>query len=204
MPSPKKKPTTKKAPAAKKSPAKKAAVKRLTPEERAAKKAYEVESKIKTGTGAIKQVWIALAGHLHEFYTGRMWEPLGHDKFETWLGAPELGLKRSQTYQLIEVYEEFVVKRDVTQEDLAGLDMSKLAVVLPALKKDEVELEEALADCEELSRSSLREKYGQQVPAARVPLTECEDCGKMCRAKSEAEADAEDPNQLALEEADAA
>lgn len=198
----KKKITTKKAPAAKKSPTKKPAAKRLTPEERAAQKAHEVESKIKTGTGAIKQVWIALAGHLHEFYTGRMWEPLGHDKFESWLGTPELGLKRSQTYQLIEVYEEFVVKRDVTQEDLAGLDMSKLAVVLPALRKGDVDLEEVLADCETLSRSALREKYGQAVPAARIPLTECEQCGKMCRSKTEAEAEEMIPGQTSLDEVD--
>jgi hypothetical protein len=174
-----------------------------TPEERAAKKAFAVEAKIKKGTGAIKQVWVALAGHLHEFYTEQMWKALGHDKFESWLGSPEIGLQRSQTYQLIEVYEELVVKRGVSQEDLAELEMSKLAVVLPLLRKGEVGLEDALADCEELSRSALREKYGQSVPAERIPLTECEDCGKMCRAKTEPEAAAVDPNQIALEETDA-
>lgn len=176
--------------------------KRKTPEERAAEKAFAVEEKIKKGTGAIKQVWIALAGHLHEFYTERMWVSLGHEKFEEWLGAPEIGLKRSQTYQLIEVYEELVVKRGVPQEQLAELEMSKLAVVLPALRKGDVELEDVLADCEELSRSALREKYGQAVPAERIPLTECEECGKMCRAKSEAERDEMIPGQTSLEEAD--
>lgn len=184
-------------------PAKKASTrKRLTPEERAAKAAFEVETKIKKGTGAIKQVWIALAGHLHEFYTGQMWVPLGHDKFESWLGDPAIGLKRSQTYQLIEVYEELVVKRGVSQEQLAELEMSKLAVVLPALRKGDVELEEVLSDCEELSRSALREKYGQSVPAERIPLTECEDCGKMCRAKSKAEEGEMIPGQTSLEEMD--
>lgn len=181
-------------------PTKKAA---STPEERAAKKAFAVEAKIKKGTGAIKQVWIALAGYLHDFYSEKMWTALGYEKFEEWLGTPEIGLKRSQTYQLIEVYEEFVVKRGITQEELAELEMSKLAVVLPALRKGEAELEDVLADCEALSRSELREKYGQSVPAERIPLTECEDCGKMCRAKTEPEAAAVDPNQIALEETDA-
>lgn len=183
-------------------PAKKATRKRRTPEEIAAEKAFEVESKIKTGTGAIKQVWVALAGHLHEFYTEQMWVSLGHDKFESWLGTPEIGLKRSQTYQLIEVYEELVVKREVSQAQLAELEMSKLAVVLPALRKGDVELEDVLADCEELSRSALREKYGQSVPAERIPLTECEDCGKMCRAKSKAEEGEMIPGQTSLEEVD--
>ena len=184
-------------------PTKKApARKRRSAEEIAAEKAHEVEGKIKTGTGAIKQVWIALAGHLHEFYTERMWEPLGHDKFESWLGSPDIGLKRSQTYQLIEVYEELVVKRGVSQEELAALEMSKLAVVLPALRKGDVELDEVLSDCESLSRSALREKYGQAVPAERVPLTECEQCGKMCRSKTEAEQDEMIPGQTSLEEID--
>jgi hypothetical protein len=177
---------------------------RLSPEERAAKKAFAVEQQIKKGTGAIKQVWIALAGHLHEFYTGRMWEALGHERFEDWLGEPDIGLRRSQTYQLIEIHEELVIKREVDPERLAGLDVSKIAVVLPALRKEDVDVEEALSDCERLSRSALREQYGQQVSAERVPLTECERCGKMCRPKSEPEAESADPNQTALEGLDAA
>lgn len=196
----KRKPATRKAPAAKKKPP---ARRRLSPEERAAKEAYAVEEKIKKGTGAIKVVQIAIAGYLHDFHSGRMWEALGYDKFETWLGSPEISMGRSDAYQKIEVYEELVVKRQVSQEDLAELDMSKLSVVLPVLRKGDVELEDALSDCEALSRSELRAKYGQKVPAARVPLTECEECGKMCRAKSEAEEEAVDPNQLALEETDA-
>lgn len=209
--------TTKKAPA-KKTPAKPKAsrrsattakasrgpTKRMSPEERAAKEAYDVEAKIKKGTGAIKVVQIAIAGYLHDFHSGRMWESLGYDKFETWLGSPEISMGRSDAYQKIEVYEELVVKRDVSQVDLAELDMSKLAVVLPALRKDEIELEGALSDCEALSRSELRAKYGQSVPAKRIPLTECEECGKMCRLKTEPEESAEDPNQLALEEANSA
>lgn len=173
-----------------------------TPEERAAKKAFAVETKIKKGVGAIKQVWIALAGYLHEFYTGQMWTALGHDKFEEWLGTPEIGLQRSQTYQLVEIYEELVLKRGVSPEELAALEMSKIAAVLPALRKDEVELDDALSDCESLSRSELREKYGQSVPAERIPLTECEQCGKMCREKSKAEGEEMIPGQTSLEEVD--
>ena len=117
------------------------------------------------------------------------------------LGTPEIGLQRSQTYQLIEIYEELVVKRGVSQEELAALEMSKLSVILPALRKDEVELDDALSDCESLSRSELREKYGQSVPAERIPLTECEECGKMCREKSKAEGEEMIPGQTSLEEA---
>lgn len=174
-----------------------------TPEERAAKKAFEVEAKIKKGVGAIRQVWIALAGFLHEFYAAKMWEHLGHDKFEEWLGSPEIGLGRSQVYALIEAYEELVVKREVESSVLAELEATKIAVVLPALRKGEVELDVALADCEALSRSALREKYGKSVPAERVPLTRCEECGCMRRPRSEAELAEPIPGQLSIDEANA-
>lgn len=174
-----------------------------SPEERAAKKAYEVEAKIKKGVGAIREVWVALAAFLHEFHGAKMWEHLGHDKFEEWLGTPEIGLGRSQVYALIEAYEELVVKREVEQSVLADLEATKLAVVLPALRRGEVELEQALADCEALSRSALREKYGKSVPAERVPLVECEDCGCMRRPKSQAEEDEPIPGQMSTEEANA-
>lgn len=174
-----------------------------TPEERAAKKAYEVEAKIKKGVGAIREVWVVLAAYFHEFHGGKMWEHLGYDKFNEWLGTPEIGLGRSQVYALIEAWEELVVKREVEESRLTALEATKVAVILPALRRGEVELDTALADCEALSRSALREKYGQAVPAERIPLTECEECGKMCREKSKAEAEAVDPNQIALGEVDA-
>lgn len=176
----------------------------LSPEEREAKKAFEVEAKIKKGVGAIREVWVALAAYLHEFHQGKMWEHLGYNRIEDWLGTPEIGLGRSQVYALIEAYEELVVKRGVEPEQLGGMEATKIAVVLPALRRGDVDLEEALADCEALSRSALREKYGQQVSVERVPLIRCEQCGCMKRPKTEAEKNEPIPGQLSTDEANAA
>lgn len=173
-----------------------------TPEERAAKRAFKAEEKIKKGLGAIKEVWIALAAYLHEFHAEKMWEHLGYDRFDDWLGAPEISLGRSQVYASIEAYEELVVKREVDPAVLADLETTKIGVVLPALRRGDVELETALADCEALSRSALREKYGKQVGAERVPLIECDQCGCMKRPKSAAEQNELIPGQTALKEAD--
>lgn len=177
--------------------------KTTTPEERAAKKAFEVEVKIKKGVGAIREVWVALAAYFHEFHAGKMWEHLGYDKFDEWLGTPEIGLGRSQVYALIEAWEELVEKRQVEESRLAGLEATKVAVVLPALRRGEVDLDTALADCEALSRSALREKYGKQVGAARVPLIQCEQCGCMRRPKTEAERGEQIPGQMSVDEANA-
>jgi hypothetical protein len=174
-----------------------------TPEELAAEKAFEVEAQIKKGVGAIRAVWVALAAYLHEFHQGKMWEHLDYDKFEDWLGSPEIGLGRSQVYALIETYEELVVKRELEEQRLGELEATKVAVVLPAIRRGEVDMEVALADCAALSRSALREKYGQSVSAERIPLTECEDCGCMKRPKSEAEQNEPIPGQMSAEEANA-
>lgn len=172
-----------------------------TPEERAAKKAFRVEAKIKKAGRAIREVWVARAAFLYEFHRDKMWEHLGYDKFNDWLGAPEIGLGRSQTYAEIQAHEELVVKREVEQSVLADLEATKIAVVLPALRKGEVELEEALADCESLSRSALREKYGKQVSAAQVPLVRCSDCGCMRRPRSPEEEAEQIPGQMSTDEA---
>lgn len=178
--------------------------KALTPEERAAKKAFKTEEKVKKGLGAIREVWIALAAYLHEFHSEKMWEHLGYDRFDDWLGSPDIGLGRSQVYASIEAYEELVVKRDVDPAVLADLEATKIGVVLPALRRGEVDLDSALADCEALSRSALREKYGKAVSAERVPLIECEECGCMKRPRSQTEETEQIPGQIALEEINSA
>lgn len=158
-------------------------------------RAHEVEKNIKKGCHAIRGLWVVLAGYLYEFFEGKMWKSLGHETFNEWLATPEIDLARSQVYALVEAYRELVVERGVVPEELSGLDVTKIAVVLPALRAGAVSLEEALSDCETLSRSDLREKYGQQLPEktggeggsktppAGPPLEECETCGRMVEAE---------------------
>lgn len=156
--------------------------KAMTPEERATKRAFEIEAKVKEGVGAIRTVWVALASYLHEFHESKLWEHLDYDTFEEWLGTPEIGLSRSQVYALIEAYRELVVKRELDQEILARHEATKIAQVLPSLRRGDVELDAALADCENLSRADLRAKYGKEkavLPASTRGLVRCEDCGCM-------------------------
>lgn len=143
------------------------------------KRAFEIEQKVVAGCQAIRTVWVALAEYLHEFYGEQMWEARDCETFEDWLGSPEISLSRSHVYALVQCYEELVVKRGVEQERLEAVEVSKVQQVLPALRREEVDLETALADCEALSRASLREKYGRSLPASRKPLVQCEKCGLM-------------------------
>lgn len=156
--------------------------------------AEATQKKIVKGCEAIRTVWIALAGHLHDFFEMKMWTTLGYETFAEWLATPEIDLGRTQVYALIEAYRELVIDRGVEVETLSNLDVTKIAVVLPAIRSGEVELDVALSDCETLSRSDLREKYGQQLPeksgegagaGGKRELVQCADCGKMREADAE-------------------
>lgn len=143
-----------------------------------AERAFEIEQRVITATQAIRTAWVLLAAELHEFHFQKMWEERDCDTFEEWLGTPEISLGRSQTYALIEIYRELVLEREVDPETLTA-ESSKIAQVLPALRRGEVELDAALADAESLSRADLREKYGKQSGGGGgVKLEPCDQCGR--------------------------
>lgn len=188
-----------------KTPAKKGPVSRVPA---SVKKAQATEKKILSGCEAIRTVWIALAGQFYDFFEGKMWTDLGCETFNEWLGQPQIELGRTQVYGLIEAYREFVIERDVDPAELGGFDHSKLTVVLPAVRSGEVTLEEALSDCESLSRSDLRAKYQGELPektgegagaGGKQELVQCVDCGKMREADATECPPEVDPNQMEID-----
>lgn len=152
----------------------------LSPEERKAKHAQTVEQKIVKGCMAVRAVWVALAAYLHEFHSEAMWEDLDYETFEDWLGSPEIGLSRSHVYALIQCHEELVILRQIPAAELEGIDATKVQQVLPALKRGDVEVDQALADARSLSRADLRKEYGgkkrSQVGENHGLIT-CDQCG---------------------------
>lgn len=131
-----------------------------TPEEVAARHAYEVEQRIKGVVWQLRAAWATLARDLYEFSNASLWRDLGYDSFEEWLAGPDIEIGRRWCYELISVYREFVVKREVPLESLAEIEPSKLQEILPAIRRDQVNLETALSDAKALSKSDIRERYG--------------------------------------------
>lgn len=144
-----------------------------------AKAAHTVELEIKELLGAMRTAWVFIAEKLYHFNDQKMWEPLGYDTFEEWLASPEIELSRRHVYNLIEIWRETVVKRGLTAEELAGLEMSKVKEVLPAVRKGLIGLPEALSDVRALSRRDLRKRYkgGVIVDDEDVHLIQCPTCG---------------------------
>lgn len=124
-----------------------------------AKKAFDVETRIKGRVRAMRTMWIELAEDLHEFSKNDMWRDLGWRSFEQWLASPEVEISRRQAYYLLDTWRELVVKRGVKPAELEKVEISKVQEVLPAIRRGYADVPDALSDCESLARDDLRSKY---------------------------------------------
>lgn len=131
----------------------------MSAEELAARHAFEVEQRIKSVVLGMRVAWRHLAEDLYQFNQQRMWSDLGYGSFEEWLAGPEIDLQRRWVYELIAIWKELVIKAGADPEEIGKLEPSKLQELLPAVRRQQVTLERALADAGSLSRNDLRERY---------------------------------------------
>jgi hypothetical protein len=136
-------------------------------------KASNLEAEVFAQVAGQRASWVPLAARLAEFHAGEGWLALDYESFNEWLGQPEISLSRSNAYELMSAWRELAIEREVDPKRLAGLDLSKLTVVLPAVR-DGMDVEEALSACETLSRSDLRAEF--QSPE-HAEYRVCEACG---------------------------
>jgi hypothetical protein len=118
----------------------------------------EIVGQLRAGREAVWQ----MARALHEFDEENGWTALGHDTLNEWLAQPDIGIMRRTYYKMVAAWRELAVLRQVSEEELAELDISKVEVVLPALKSGRKQLTEALDDVKALGFRDLREVYVQR------------------------------------------
>lgn len=136
--------------------------------------AFDLQVRVVERVAGQRASWTGVAEHLHAFHDGKGWVALGLGSFNEWLGQPEISLSRAEAYAMIGAWRDLVVGKNVDPTELGRLDVSKVAVVLPAVRRGDVETEQALSDCESLSRSDLRAAYQEPGHASyRV----CDACG---------------------------
>lgn len=126
------------------------------PTEQAANEAFENDSSIRAIKDSLQVSFLELAKVLKENRDRKYWETLGYDTFEAYIANPDIGFERSTIYNLIAIYERFVLEYDVQPAGLAKTYYSKLTEILPVVTKDNYE--EWLTKAETLSRSDLREE----------------------------------------------
>ncbi len=130
-----------------------------TAEEAAARVADAIDQQIRQTVRQMKGMWVDLASSLHRFARGELWRDIGFDSFEEYLDQPDLELGRRWTFELIAMYEQLVIQREVRHEQLRQLNSSKVREVLPAIRRGAVTLEEGLSDAGVLSRHDLEVRY---------------------------------------------
>lgn len=140
--------------------------------------AFALQAEIIAQRAGQLSTWVPLACALHRFHATQAWTMVACESFNEWLGQPEVWISRAEAYGLIGVWRELVVERDVNPDDLTVLDPSKVQAVVPAIRRRDVTVDEALADCAALSRSDLREKYARSA----AEYTTCPQCGSRVRA----------------------
>jgi hypothetical protein len=158
----------------------------------AASEAHQQHQAIVYTIGRIRSTWATLAEQLHAFMAAEAWRDLGHPSLEAWLAQPEISIERRHAYLLRQAWEELVIQKHVDPAELRKVDVSKVQAVLPAVRRGDIPVGEALADCEALSRDDLRERYSGSRGGPQAPLdatTEpeyavCQSCGSRYPVKA--------------------
>lgn len=129
--------------------------------ELAAKAAYDVDQRVRATLRQMRSMWVQVAGELHSFNRSKLWQDLGHESFEHYLMELELEfeLSRRWVYNSIALWEQLVVQRGVEPSRLQQLQISKVSEVLPAIRRGQVTVDDALEDAEQLRRPDLELKY---------------------------------------------
>ena len=102
--------------------------------------------------------FLVLGRLLKENRDSSLYKFLGHDTFEEYLGAPELGFKRSTAYNLIKLIELYSVKLGVPDNRLVAVGTTKLGKIAGVVESD---VDGWLDKAEHLSKSSLDDEIGR-------------------------------------------
>lgn len=130
-----------------------------SPEALAARAAQEVHERIVELVHVIQSAWIDLAETLYLFKQAKMWDDLGYATFDEYIASPELPMERRWAFDHIAIYEQLVVDRGVNPARLKQLAPSKVTKVLPAIRRNQATIDEALSDAKMLRRPDLELKY---------------------------------------------
>lgn len=152
-----------------------------------ADKAHSNYEKTIQARANIEGNFIVLGLLLQESQKDSLYKFIGYDTFNEYLGAPELGFKRSTAYRLISLINLYVDKLKVPAVRLIGVGSTKLGAISKVVEND---VEGWLNKAEHLSKSSLDEEISGRGPGEKslppfsppppVPAPSSMDCINGC------------------------
>jgi hypothetical protein len=139
-----------------------------------ARTAHASYEKLMDGLNASRLALAVVAEACYELSRENAYRDLGYESLAEFLA--QVDLSRSEFFNFASIYERYVLEggADPTRLQVAG--PSKLAIPLPALRDGEVDVDEALADCEELGRKDLRIKYRGESELQESGRPDCSRC----------------------------
>jgi hypothetical protein len=128
-------------------------------QEERAELAFQLEARVKRSLQAGRVALWDLAEALYDFDKESGWGPRGYEKLSDWLADPDVSMTSATYYRLVGVWRKLHVQRKLPAAELKQLDVSKVAIVLPAIENGEAITQDALDDAQALGARDLRKKY---------------------------------------------
>jgi hypothetical protein len=104
----------------------------------------------------------------------------GYDTFIHFLNNPEIGLRQSTAYLYIRIYEYYVERLRLSEEEVLEIPINRLMRLLPALKtKNDIEAKETILRIGKMTNyDSDQEIKESKLETERPLLYRHKDCGK--------------------------
>lgn len=133
----------------------------LTPEEEQehAVRCFKIDERIRDAISTGRAAMWELSLALYEFNLEEGWTALGLSSQAEWLAQPEVNMKKSMFHKLVRRHRVLAIEKHVDPETLAGLDPSKLDIVMPVIEAGHKKVSVILDDVRELGARDLAEKY---------------------------------------------
>lgn len=108
----------------------------------------------------------------------------GIDTWDDYISQPEINLSRSEAERLIQIYEQFVLIRGISEERLAEVPIKNLHYLLPIAKRDGADVGELLDAAATLNQRDFKErvgeiKHGEDLHYEFVIFKKCVETGAM-------------------------
>jgi len=124
---------------------------------------------------SVKKSFLELGFLFKENRDKKYYEALGYEKFEHFIGDPQVDMSRSMVFGLIQVHELYVEKLQRPQDELVKAGVGKLLTIAPVVEENP---DEWIAKAQTLFRSDLKVEVAEAQgiePSALPPAKDVEE-----------------------------
>jgi hypothetical protein len=146
-------------------------------------KALEKHEKVIVLIKQQAKIFLMLGKELKEIRDEELYKNLGnggYDTFIQYLNNPEIGLRQSTAYLYIRIYEYYILKLQMTEEEIIKTPINRLMRLLPHVKKMENEKAiELIEQSAQLTNYDYDEELKERKLFSKRPIVyQCKECGK--------------------------